>query len=311
MNKSLKAIIKTIFGIGIIIFLIFKVGLTNLWSSIINFNFLFLPLLVAVFCFLLIVNSFNVLIVLNALNNKISFRKVLRYYLKGWVYGLITPARLGEISIIYFLKKEKIEIGQSALVLLLDKVLTFICFFLVSLFGLFTFFHFKEALLLVSIILILFLVFVFFVVSEIGRSIIKRLILRKHSISFAGFSENMFYLFKKKKKIIFLNIIVTYFRLVVTSLFFYLTFIAFGGSARFLTIAIIIATTTIISLIPVSISGLGIRESSGVLLFLKYGVTTSLSTSVFLFYTILRYILAAIFQINMLLNTRNRKVYKS
>jgi len=72
-------------------------------------------------------------------------------------------------------------------------------------------------------------------------------------------------------------------------------FLAFGASVNYVPVMIIISTITIISLIPISIGGLGIRESGAVLLFLGYGVEASLSASVLLFYAVMRYILAFIF----------------
>ena len=108
----------------------------------------------------------------------------------------------------------------------------------------------------------------------------------------------MYYLIKKKKIAIFMNIVLTFLKLLTTALFVWLTFIAFGSFIPFYQILIVTSTTIIVSLIPISIGGLGMRESTAVVLFLRYGVETSLSAAVFFFYAILRYILASLFAIH-------------
>ena len=157
MNNTLKNFLKVIIGLGILIFLIYKIGATNIWSNLGNFNWKFLPFLIILLSVSVLIGSLNIVIFIKALNEKYRFFKIMKYYMISWAYGLILLGRLGEFSIIYFLKKERIGTEKGTLIALLDKAITFICFFVIALFGFFSFFSFKEAIIMITIILVSFI----------------------------------------------------------------------------------------------------------------------------------------------------------
>ena len=126
MNKIIKTSIKIVLSLLILIVLLYNLNLSQLISTLSNFNWMFLPFLIIIFIISLIIGGLNNHVLLLALNEKIKFFKVVFYYITSWAYGLIVPGKIGEFSIIYFFKKEGVSVGKGTLVAILVKVITFL-----------------------------------------------------------------------------------------------------------------------------------------------------------------------------------------
>ena len=170
MNKILKYSIKIVVGLSILAILLYKLDLNQLLSTISQFNFTFLPLLVFIFIFSILIGGLNIKIFISALKEDVKFVRVVRHYITSWAYGLLIPGKIGEFSIIYFLKKEGVSIGEGTLIAILDKIITFVCFFVVALFGIFSFFSFKDAMIILGIISVSFIIFIMFLITKTGRT---------------------------------------------------------------------------------------------------------------------------------------------
>ena len=49
------------------------------------------------------------------------------------------PSKLGELSLAYFLKKKKVDVGTSLAIIFIDKAITFIAIFGIGIAGIFFF----------------------------------------------------------------------------------------------------------------------------------------------------------------------------
>ena len=210
------------------------------------------------------------------------------------MFSLITPGKLGQFFFEYFLKKEKISIVKGIVVSILDRMITFITFFIVSIFGFFIFFTQEQAFKLIIIGLLILVAVSFIILSKFSRNLIKKYILRRYANKFKGFSEFLFSYLKQHKNILVLNFIITFLKLLLSSLFIFTIFLAFNSNVNFIYVVIIDSVITIISLIPISISGLGLREYSAVFLFDKVNVSSSVVLSVFLISLVIHYVSALI-----------------
>ncbi len=225
---------------------------------------------------------------------QIPFRSFLRDYLVSWALGSLSPARVGDLSIIYFLKAYKVPVGQASAITLIDKGITFVVLSLIAAFGSLLFFQSDN-----GGILILFILSAGFILSALFyskrfREWANKHILKKYANNFKGFSKTIFYFLKKKKGLLFLNSIVTLIKSLMNFFGIMVLFLAFDTSVPFLHIATINAILTFLSLIPFSLSGLGIREASAVVLFSNIGINPIIAANVYFLSLIKKYVMALV-----------------
>src|SRR3989344_3145401 len=123
MKKELSLFLRLIFSISIILILFYKIGPKDIIQTFVKVNLLYTPLIILAIIFTVLLGALNLKILIDCIN-KIKFLKILRYYLLSWAIGLFVPGKMGEFSIVYFLKKEDISIGQSLAISIMDKLIT-------------------------------------------------------------------------------------------------------------------------------------------------------------------------------------------
>lgn len=182
--------------------------------------------------------------------------------------GFVTPGRLGELSKIFYLKNKKHTIGKSLVSVIFDRLadLFFLLFFgLISLIFFFSFFK-KTILLLAIIITVFILLFVLTIKSNLVKIILKKIFdliipskyKKSWSLNYHDFFENI--------KIYTLT---NYFSVlsitVIAWLIYYLQSFLLAKSINidipFFYLIIAVTVAGFISLLPISIAGLGTREA--------------------------------------------------
>ncbi|MBI2105579.1 flippase-like domain-containing protein [Candidatus Woesearchaeota archaeon] len=282
MNKKLKFILRILIGISILYYLIKKVEFNKLTNTIISFNPKFLGLYLILLIIFLIIGALNLKILTDPIKRDIPFKRIFKYFLVSWALGAYLPAKIGELSLIHLYKRESIDYGKGLVIFIIDKLITLLVFSLFSIAGLIVFFDFNIASKITILLIITVLIILITIMSELGRSIIKRYILRKFSKNFIGFSQTFIWFLKENKKIMFYNFILTIIRLFVLSISTYILFIGFGYNISILKILLITAIISILALIPISISGIGVREGGAGFLFGLIGIPLNVTLSVYL-----------------------------
>src|SRR3989338_4269934 len=293
MKKELSFFFKLSFSIIIIFILFYKIGFGSILQTFekINFVYIFLSIIVTIFPFLL--GALNIKILTDSVV-KIQFLKILRYSLLSWTIGLFVSGKIGEFSIIYFLKKEGISIGQGSAISIIDKLISALTLSLLTILCFFVFLTTIETIKLVIALGALFMIFVFFVITNIGRKFIKKYILRKYARKFAGFSKTFFYFIKHKKRILVLNFILTLSKWILNAVGIAILFLAFDTTTKFYYILLITAAKIIVGLAPFTISGLGLRESLAIFLYSLINIEPTIVAGVYIMYNIINYLFAAI-----------------
>ena len=284
--RNIFSAIRVIFGIFILVALVYYIGTNNIISSIKSIKLYFFPIIVLFYFLFLLVSTLSIFVLLE---NQVSFFRLFKYYCISWVYGLILPGRIGEFSIIYFLKKEGIPPTSSFVVSLLDKFITLLFFIFITLIGSFLFFSTNQAIyvgiLLISVLLCGILlprtkIFLFFIP-------------KKYKPFFHQYFEEYTSFFKKhNRKKVYYNILLTFVRWMLNSLLIFLIFLSFGISINIFYILIINTMTALISLVPITANGIGIRQSMGVYLFSKIDVTPTIALNMYIISLSITYLLA-------------------
>jgi hypothetical protein len=293
MNKNISIVLRLLVGLGIISFLLYRVGVKEIYQTTTTIKPAYLFLYLAAVFVSLLMGAYKLKVLIDALK-KLKFAKVLRYYLLSWSTGLFVPGRLGEFILVYFLKKEDIDVPKGTAVTLLDKIIIFTTLSAIAVFGFFIFFIAVKALQLMSILLTGFGLLGLVFASKRVRSVIKKYVLRKYANKFSGLSETVMHYLKKQRKALALNYFWTSAKWLLTAVGVVLLFAGLGQKVSVISALMILAIGAITTIIPITLSGLGIRESVAVFLFMQLGVAAEITLTVFLIMLIINYLIAAI-----------------
>ena len=293
MKNKLFFFLRLIVGPVILGLILYKIGFKSVFGTITKINLYYIPIFIIMGLFILYVGGLNIKILTLPFKKSARLMKIVKYYSLSWVVSLIIPGRIGEFSIIYFLRKENISMGQRSAIVVLDKIISLAIISTLAIIGFFKFFTREQGMGMFLAIIILFAIGLFFIFNNMGRGIIKKVIPRFLSTKFQGFSKSLFTYFRKFRKELVLNFLLTSFKLSLSALITYLFFFSFGEfSISYIDTLLIYAITVIISLIPISINGLGLKEGAAVYLFSRLGIDPTVVGSVFISALIFNYLFA-------------------
>lgn len=295
MNK-LKFVLRLAVSLSIIIFILVKLDIRNIIGTILdNDPGIFFLLILLHYTSSMLLNSLNIKVILDAMDSKVGYLKALKANVTAYSVGLFLPGKVGEFSLPYFLKEEGVSVGKSSSILVVDKSITLLSFFLISSLGLLLFFDTGTSMRIISVAAIGLVLMGFMVMSESVRGLVKRYILRNHASLFRGFYSSIRYVLKRKKRYVVADFILTLTKLFATS---YITYLALNGifdvQINYLHVPVVTAVGLILTLIPVSISGIGIVEGSSIYLYGILGVEAIYVASVLLSYRLVYYIAGGI-----------------
>ena len=204
---------------------------------------------------------------------KYSLKDSFLMYCSGLYIGLLTPGRMGEIAKALYLKKDGYSMGKSLVSAILDRLTDFAFLLLFLFFGslfFLTIFQ-KQILIFVFGIIIGVILFVIFLKIGLIRWLLNRtfkiFIPSKYrnswKLNFQDFINDLKIYNLKNYLIIFL---ITTFSWVFYYLQMYILAKGLSLNVPFLYLAIAVTVAGFITLIPISISGIGTRDASLILL---------------------------------------------
>jgi uncharacterized protein (TIRG00374 family) len=294
MKKNIIFILKLLVGLSVLIFLLYKLNFIEVYNTLISVN-IYVILLVLIHLFITVfISTLNFKVLLIPLKVDIGLFKLLKYYLIAWAIGRFLPGMLGEVPIVYFFKKHGISYGAGTSIVILNKLITFGVLIIIGIFGFFMFYS-KTMASWLTLFFISFVIFICFILfSSKVKILVKKYILRKYASKFTGFSKNLYYLIKKKKKILFLNLCLTVSRAILSAIILFVIFLLFNINISFWIILIINSIGILIALIPISISGLGIKEAGVIYFYSQVGVSPTIAGSIYLLIRFIGFIVAGI-----------------
>lgn len=294
MKKFLFNIFRISIGIAILSALLYKIGFQDIYETLLKTSITTIGFILILYPVIFIIDTLNYYLILSSLEIKISFLRLLRHILLSSSFGLLTPARVGEFSLIYFFKKDDISLGVGTMALFIIKGITISILVLMASCGFIFFFDFSVAMRLIFILFIGILLIFYSVYSQKIRYIVKKYILRKYADRFKGFSSTLSIYLKEKKRFLFANFLLVFLRWFIAALIVYTLLVSFGSQTLYINVLLIHCIATIISLIPITISGLGIRETSAVYLFKGIGVNSISVASAYIILLAVNYLIAVL-----------------
>lgn len=268
--------------IGLILFLILliKLNLFQIISIISSANIFFIALSFIPMLIVYFLKAFRWKTIINTLKIQISFTDTLIMSLIGYFYGSITPGNVGDfIRAKYLSNIDSISMGKSFSTVFVERLFDLIVIFYIGFIGiLYLMFSYKIILLpvyLLVLILIISVSFFYMVLNEKILSIIifsffLKAVPKKYSQYIEqhlnDFVTNLNLLTKNKHLLIKINLLSIIIWL-LACLGGYCLVLSLGATVSYPFIVCVMIISTLISLIPVSINGLGTRELTIIFLF--------------------------------------------
>lgn len=291
MNKYLKFALKLIATILLILFFLNKIKLDGLFSTFQDFKTYYIILIITNMIVGILI-TYSALVILLRTNQIFRFFKYFRSYLLSLSIGIVSPARLGDLSFA-FLIKDEMKSSKGLAIVIFSKILTIMLMFSIAMIG-FAFLIPKEYLpILLGIILAL------LVLGLILLKFSRRLILRFLPIQRVDFLRDFISTLKdiiknhKAKIIIFLLIMLAKYSL--DSFIAYFLISKLGVHTNYLFIYFINAISVSIALIPITLNGIGLREVVLAYIFEKANLNPAIGASVFFAIVITYSLLTALF----------------
>jgi uncharacterized protein (TIRG00374 family) len=297
---------RIILGVLVLLFLYYFVGVENIFRALSGFDFLFLLPVFVVFVLSVFLSELGIRVLFDK-RLEISEEDFSRAYLKSWALGSIMPGRLGDFSLAYFLK-EKTGLNESVAVIFFDKVISLVVLILIGFFGIFFFNEqIREKILIlleniinqtivffvfISVLMILFFGFLLFIYYQKISEIFSKL--KKTNEFGKGFAFTIFDLASREKTAVVINFLITLIKIVVQTFGQWLIFFGLGFETDFLGLLTIFSLTTIISLIPLTANGLGIKEGAYAYLCYLIGIPIEIAVSSTIISTVINYFLVLI-----------------
>ena len=288
-QKTFFTLLKLVLGVIILALVFVKIGWKDIvlalsHTSWLSFFFAFLLFLLSV-----VIAAVNIKIILDPFF-KIPFPSVLNYFLiSNRIASLFLPGRIGEYSIVFLFKKRyAVPLGISSAAVTMDKLITLAVSGLIAFAGFFYFFNLSFALQSLYVLLALFVV-LGVLLMPFSRNFIKKYILRKYAAHLVGFSATIFSYYKNNRTALACDFILTIVRSVIIALSAYFMFAALGVYPPLLFIIGIGGIETVSTLLPITINGLGVKQSIGIYLYTLIGVDPAVSAARYVLGFIINY----------------------
>lgn len=294
MEKKLKYGLRIAVGCLILAALTVKVGIHEITKTFLSIQLKWIFFGIPFFALTFFVSALNILILLKGYGSNVPFWQMFRWMLLSWANGQLIPGKVGEFSFVYFFSRSKrLKVGEGTALVLIDKLIVLSLYVVFSSMALFLFFPRYQALRFSIVILLLAALGIAVCVSKRGHNLIKKVFRPKLTKKFEGFGRVMGALLKNPKYI-FANVSLNILKMLLFTAYFVLLFLSFHETVNTWHVFLLIALVSMISGIPVTISGLGVREGAAVFFYTKLGVPAESVMGTFLIFATMNYLLVGI-----------------
>ncbi len=267
-----------IFGILLFIYILFKIDLQAVLSEIRNANIYFLLIAAFLVFVMMLSETIKWFTIARFQNIKIPFNEAFKINMIDNYYGFITPSKVGSVIRAEYLKRYADgHFGKGLFNFIIDKVMDLSAIIFIAI--IFSY-NFKDKLdLPIGFFTALFLFFIFgtlFFLKKERSEVILRIIYRKlvpNRFRYqAKSSFESFYDHVPKKRYFILFFLLNLFNWIINYTLAYSVGLSLGINLPFIYYLSIFPLATLVSLIPISVAGLGTREATLISLFGLFGI---------------------------------------
>ncbi len=300
-----------IIGVAIFVYIILKLDLSKIIESIKEAKLIWLIISVLFLFVYFILQTYKWFLIAKFQKIPVLFKEALRINLITFLYGFITPSRVGSVLRADYLKKYAKNIGKGISNFVIEKVIDVAALFSMAIvFG----FAFRDKFSFdMSYLIIVFVVFValslIFIKKQRSKAFLKlffrKFVPKKYKeeakITFDSFYEDM-----PKKRYLFLVFLVTVLTWITNYTMVYFIGVSLGITLGIIPFMAILPLSTLIAQIPITIAGLGTREATMISLFGLFGVGAVKVFSMSLIGLVLGGVIPSIIAIFLILKNKDK-----
>jgi len=290
----------SLIGIAILIYLVYSIGINELIESLKGIRIIYVLFSFIISTALLLLFAIKWDILLKGQGMRLKTKDMLNIFLTGWVYGILTPGRIGSFLRIKFLKdKTGKSLGFCSSSVILDRIIDTTClFFLAFLGSLFIIKNFSNLYILFSVLIVVIIAGTIIILNRnLTRFFIKRayklFIPKKFKMKTKEVFDS-FYDHMPSKKSIILSLVLSILVWFATYSQGYLLALALNIEIPFISYSLLYPIAGVISMLPITISGFGTREAALIVLFSQYSIPAAKIVSMSLLGTILNMYIPAL-----------------
>lgn len=270
-------------SIGLILFVIIlsKLNLTKVIALLSNINPFYLAAALLLFIPLLVLKGMRWQLLMNAQNIEYSLKNSTIMYAAAMYIGALTPGRIGDFIKIFYLKEDNHPFGKAFATVLLDRLFDLVSLFLLGYAGMLLFVTlFERAIIILScifagtVLLIIFFLhkkdFSMGILEYISSNFIPE---RYRDSANTGFSDLYNGIKTLNANQFVLATFITFFGWLIYFITMYLLALSIDITIPFLYLATCVSISAVITLIPISISGIGTRDATLIILFSYLGLS--------------------------------------
>lgn len=262
-------------GIILFIWIASQINWASVWLSLMNMQLSYLVACFIIFMFQVLLKVIRLLWFLNKIKCNVKFRALYQCVVECGLYGMVTPARVGEFSKIFYLAKFGLTRKQATGAVLLERGVDFLVLLIVSLVGVLHFFalHAWEFWWEVIILIILYFV-LYFSLSNLRIMLgIFPKSWRSSRLVVSVFGHNYDYLNSMGKLAAHIFLPTSFCILALSFLSIFFMALGLGIVTNGVILGLAYTSSSLISLLPISIAGMGTRESIYIVLLQKEGIS--------------------------------------
>jgi uncharacterized protein (TIRG00374 family) len=299
-------------GPVVVVAAIWWAGPTKVWAVLSNASLRLVVIAIALSIPLAIIKGIRWQILLRNYDIELTFCDSMSMYATGMVLSAVTPGRIGDMVKIVMLINKGCGIGKAIASNIFDRLFD-VAFVLLAGYGGMWYFsqNFTSQLQIVNIIFVI--VLVLLVVLVLKRQLMKKLAIKLvpsqyRSTAIESWNEIISGLLKKRSRRIFWLILWTIVFWLVQFSAIYLCGLALEVDVSFIYLSACAAVAMILSLLPITVAGVGTRDAIYILLLGQVGIAqqqslalSSLVLVVFLINCVVFYLISVIFKSNLIL----------
>ncbi len=281
-----------LFGVILFIYILWRVGIYSIVSEIYSADVLFIFFSLPMLIITILLKSLRWKMILKTIDINLSWKECTIIWLKGFFWGIITPGRIGDFSRCIFLKDIKgTSLGESALTVVIDRIFDILVLFGLNILGVLTLLYlFDVEILSIKFLISFSIIFIFFLYVLTNREIVKRisapfvdLLVPQKFKKETKYNFNQFYegveLLARRKYHLLGPLLVSIFSWLAISVGSYSLALSLSLDISYWHLLIFTSIGSTISLVPISISGLGTREVTLIFLFSIVNITSQQAVS--------------------------------
>ena len=278
-----KKILKkspVLIGFLILLFLLKKADISKIILNLELVHYWYLLPLLFFIPLTVLLNTFKWSIILRKQKIEAPFNQLIKFNLIGQFYGMITPGRLGNLVRINYLKKyTQKSYSQCSAGVFLDKLIDFLTLLILSFLSILFFIQYlplKFIYLDIGYLLILLAVIFFIINQKLNKKWLRFFYHKLVPHKYKEFLKSIYYSFYKEfpsYSIIFLASLLSLLTWIILITSSYFIAWSINININLLYFGAVLIMASVVSILPISVSGWGTREAVLVFLLAPFNVS--------------------------------------